>query len=243
VKGRTRTFLIYLITAVFSFFLGLFILDQVILPHLAGAREEVQVPKMEGLSLSQAQDLCRESGLGLTVQGETYQAAVPAGHVLKQDPETGARVKQGRQVYVLLSLGPEMVTVPHVRNLTQRQAEILVERSRLKLAGVRRVSDPNAPKDRVIDITPAEGSALPDGGEVQLTVSIGVEQVQVPSVIDKPLAEAEQVLNAAGLKLGKVSYRFNRFIAEGHVIDQAPLERVQVNVGATVDVVLSSAQP
>jgi len=243
VNGRLRSFLVYSLTAVFSFFLGLFILDQVILPQIAGGQEEVEVPKLTGVALDEARALCRDQGLELTVQGETYHATVPASHIMKQDPEAGAMVKRGRQVYVLASLGPETVTVPPVTGLTLRQAQILIERWMLKVAEVRRKSDSRVARDRVIAVEPAEGSPLPWSGAVVLTVSDGVEQLRVPSIIDKPLAEAESVLSAAGLRLGRVSYQQNSFIPAGRVLDQAPLERAIVNSGAAVDVVVSGTAP
>ena len=242
-KGRTRTFLVYLLTAVFSFFLGLFLLDQVILPHLSGGQEQVTVPLVEGMSSNQAREACLGAGLGFEVQGETYHAVEPANHVMKQDPEPGSLVKQGRQVYALISLGPEMVSVPHVQNLTQRQAEILIERSMLKVSEVKTVSDPSIPRGRVLDISPPAGESLPGGSTVVLTVSEGVEQVRVPSVIDKPLEEAEKILQGVGLKLGGVTRKYNRFITVGHVMDQMPLERAVVNVGTSVAVVVSGSEP
>ncbi|MCE5270484.1 PASTA domain-containing protein [bacterium] len=242
-KGRLRSFLVYTLTAVFSFFLGLFILDQVILPQITGGKEEVEVPKLEGMSLDEGRSLCRGQGLELIVQGETYHASVPASHIMKQDPEAGAMVKRGRQVYVLSSLGPETVTVPPVGGLTLRQAQILIERGMLKVAAVHRRPDSRVARDRVIEVQPAEGSPLPWGGAVELTVSDGVEQLRVPSLIDKPLQEAESTLNAAGLRLGRVSYQQNSFIPAGRVLDQAPLERAIVNSGAAVDVVVSGTAP
>lgn len=241
-KGRIRTLIVYLFTAAFSFLLGLFILDQVILPHLTGVQQESPVPSLEGRSLSDARQICAESGLGLSVQGETYHPSIPASNVMKQDPEAGTLVKPGRQVYVLVSLGPEMVTVPHVNNLTLRQAQILIERNLLKVGEIRTVSDPRVARGRVIEISPPAGEALPHGGSVFLTVSEGVEQVRVPAVIDKPLEEAGNILDAAGLKVGTVSRQFNRFIPEGRVIDQSPLERAQVNVGTAVDLVVSGPE-
>ncbi len=242
-KGKLKTFLVYFLTAVFSFFLGLFILDQVILPQITGGKEEVEVPKLDGLPLEEARSLCREQGLELTVQGETYHASVPATHIMKQDPEAGAMVKRGRQVYVLASLGPETVTVPPVLGLTLRQAQILIERSMLKVATVNRQPNSRVTRDRVTGVSPAEGSPLPWGGEVELTVSDGVAQIRVPSLIDKTLEEATGILEEAGLRLGNVSYQVNSFIAAGRVIDQAPLERAIVNSGAAVDVVVSGTAP
>ena len=106
-RETLRNRLLYLLTAVASFFFGLFVLDQIILPQLAGGKMLVEVPALEGFSLSQARKLCREAGLLLTIRGETYNDDKPAESILKQEPDPGIVVKQGRKVFVLVSLGPE----------------------------------------------------------------------------------------------------------------------------------------
>ncbi|HUU27127.1 MAG TPA: PASTA domain-containing protein [archaeon] len=242
-KSKIKTILIYLVTAVVSFFFGLFVLDQIILPHIVGSQRLIEVPELESLTLDEAKVVAENNGLYVTVQSETYNGQVPAQRILKQDPEPGVVVKQGRRVYVMLSLGPEIVSVPHVLGLTQRQAAILIERSRLKLEEIQSKSDPQVARGRVIGINPPAGTALPQGEKVVLTVSEGVQQVKVPSVIDKDIEEAKIILAEAGLKLGEISYRFNRYIPEGRVIDQMPLERTAVEIGSRVDLVVSSSVP
>ena len=242
-EGKIRTFLIYLVTAVVSFFFGLFVLDQVILPQISVGGRPVKVPQLDGALIDQARAMCEQEGLYLTVRGETYNSEYASNQVLKQEPESGVVVKQGRQVYVVLSLGPEIVTVPHVVGLTQRQAAILIERSRLGVDTVLLVSDPEVANGRVIGVLPDAGSALPRGGSVVLTVSKGVQKVRVPSVIDKSLEEARVLLSEAGLEIGEISYKFSRYLPPDRVIDQQPLERAAVEKGTRVKLVLTSSSP
>ena len=238
---RVKNILIYFLTAVISFFVGLFVLDQIILPNLAGGRVLVEVPALENLSQTKARELCREAGLVLAVRGETYNDEVPADNILKQEPDPGIVVKQGRKVYVLVSLGPEIVNVPRVEGLTLRQAEILIERSRLVLGETSRQSDPAVGRDRVIQVQPPGGTALAKGAAVSLVVSDGVPKIEVPSVIDKTFEQARAILENAGLGLGTVTYKYNRFIPEGRVLDQSPLEKALVNEGTQVELVISSS--
>jgi beta-lactam-binding protein with PASTA domain len=242
-EGKIRTSLIYLVTAVVSFFFGLFVLDQVILPQITVGGRLVDVPHLEGVPLGQARAMCDKEGLYLTVRGETYNSEYAANHILKQDPESGVVVKQGRQVYVILSLGPEIVSVPHVIGLTQRQATLLIERSRLEVDTVLLISDSDVANGRVIELRPEAGSALPRGGKVVLSVSKGVKKVKVPSVIDRSLEEASALLAEAGLELGEISYRISRYLPPDRVIDQQPLERTSVERGTPVNLVISTSAP
>ena len=149
-------------------------------------------------------------------------------------------MKQGRKVYVLVSLGPEIVNVPRVEGLTLRQAKILIERSRLVLGEVHRQSEETVSRDRVIQVEPPGGTALPRGAELKLIVSDGVPRIEVPSVIDRTLEQAGAILESAGLRVGVVTYKYNRFIAEGRVLDQSPLERAVVDKDTMVNLVLST---
>ncbi|MEA1997147.1 MAG: PASTA domain-containing protein, partial [Gemmatimonadota bacterium] len=224
---KFKTSLVYLVTAAVSFFFGLFVLDQVILPQLVGGQREIEVPDMEGVKLDLARIACEEKGLSLAVRGETYHEMVEARCVIKQDPEPGVTVKRGRQIFVVVSLGREIVEVPRVEGLTRRQATILIERSRLDVSKIITQSDEEVPAGRVIEVDPKGGTALASGGRVVLYVSEGARKVKVPSVIDKDLEEARESIEEAGLSLGNVSSKYS-YIPEGRVIDQLPLEYTTV---------------
>ncbi len=237
---KLKNLLIYALTAAVSFFFGLFILDQVILPQLTGAGRESEVPELLGKSRDQAAAACRDAGFGFEVHGETYSSSVGAGRVLDQDPEQGMVVKQGRGIYVILSKGREMVGVPHVVGLTRRQASILIENNFLVVDSVLSASDANMARGRVVAVEPPPGTSLPKGSRVTLSVSEGARKVRVPSLIDKSVDEARAILRGAGLAIGKVSFRYNRYLSAGRIIDQHPLERTPVEPGVTVDVVVST---
>jgi len=242
-NAKLKNFLIYLLTAVVSFCFGLFILDQVILPQLTGVGRESVVPQLTGLYREEAESACRGAGVVLEVQGETYSSDTPAGYVLDQDPETGLTVKQGRSVYVILSKGPEIVSVPHVKGLTQRQAEILIERNFLVVDTVTTSSDQSTTRGRVIEIVPPPGTPLPKGEAVSLVVSQGTPRIRVPSLVDMTVDEAREVLTGAGLTMGELTFRYNSFMPAGKIIDQHPLERTPVEQGSRVNVVVTSSQP
>ncbi len=239
--NKFKSLLIYTLTAAVSFFFGLFILDQVILPQLTGVGLESEVPVLAGKSREQAAAICQGANLGLEVHGETFSPHVPAGHVLDQDPEQGLVVKQGRSVYVILSKGQEMVGVPHVIGLTSRQAAILIENNFLVVDSVLAAADARMARGRIVAVTPPPGTPLPKGSLVTITVSEGARKVRVPSLIDKSVDEARAILQDAGLSLGEVSFRYNRYLTAGRVIDQHPLERTPVESGVAVDVVVSSS--
>ena len=98
-------FLLIFLFVLFNFF---------VMPWAAGKyRPVASVPRLIGLDTLAAADTLRARGLSLMIDsvGDNSRT-VPAGHILLQTPEPEAVVKQGRRVWVTLSLGRERIIRP-----------------------------------------------------------------------------------------------------------------------------------
>ena len=90
------------------------IADFVVMPWAAGKYRPVStVPYVVGQDSATAADSLRARGLVLMIDsaGENSRT-VPAGRILVQTPDSGSVVKQGRRVWVTMSLGRERVINP-----------------------------------------------------------------------------------------------------------------------------------
>ena len=65
--------------------------------------DSVEVPDVYGMDLSTAQERLKAEGLSLLVTDSAYSKKLPAGSVMLQQPAKGARVKEGRVVYVTIN--------------------------------------------------------------------------------------------------------------------------------------------
>jgi beta-lactam-binding protein with PASTA domain/predicted Ser/Thr protein kinase len=74
----------------------------------------VQVPDLEGLSVSAAQSALSEAGLVLGSQFQESSSTVDAGQITRSDPAALDEVEKGSAVDVFVSTGPELVEVPDV---------------------------------------------------------------------------------------------------------------------------------
>jgi beta-lactam-binding protein with PASTA domain len=94
-----------------AFFL---VADLFVMPWVAGRfRPVATVPLLRGLEPEAAADTLRARGLRFAVDTTAdYSARIPKGRVLSQMPDSGAVVKQGRRVWVRLSLGREPILRP-----------------------------------------------------------------------------------------------------------------------------------
>jgi beta-lactam-binding protein with PASTA domain/predicted Ser/Thr protein kinase len=97
----------------------------------------------------------------------------------------------------------------------------------------------NKPKDQVCDQNPVGGIALNRGSAVNITVSLGAQQVQVPSVVGLSRDDATKALQGAKLVVGKVTEKDSPE-KSGTVLEQTPPPGQTVDAGSKVDIVVAS---
>lgn len=93
-------------------------------------------------------------------------------------------------------------------------------------------------KDIVIRCSVGEGTVIPSGTEVILTVSAGVEGVEVPDVVGMTEAEAVSTLVNKGFVPNKVD-GYDDFIKEGSIISQDPVAGSKAPSGASITIRIS----
>ena len=147
--------------------------DSVVRLDVAEARqpavERVDVPDTVGTNVADARARLRD--LGLRVRVLRVVAADPAGTVVRQSPQAGARVREGATVTLRVSTGPAEVTIPDVIGLDEATA-----RSELEDAGfdVRVTEEPTSDPAQdgvVLAQAPAGGSTAREGAVATITVA------------------------------------------------------------------------
>jgi serine/threonine-protein kinase len=136
---------------------------------------------------------------------------------------------------VLVSLGHEPVTIPNVVGQTPEAAVANLEQLgfTVERAEDGRSADVDTGEVMAVSPDPAAGP-VPFQSTVTIQVSAGKPQVQVPDVAGKSSAEAQQILEAAGLQVETSSW-----ITGDRVVGQTPKAGETVEQGTTVKVLLS----
>ncbi|TJX16172.1 Stk1 family PASTA domain-containing Ser/Thr kinase [Tissierella creatinini] len=80
---------------------------------------------------------------------------------------------------------------------------------------------------------------IKSGFTVDVTISTGVELTSVPLLINKPLEEAEAMIEAAGLKIGQIDPGFSDVIPKGSVIEQDPEALDKKAPGTRINLIVS----
>ncbi len=164
----------------------------------------VAVPDVRDMSLPVAINLIRNAGLNIKVEREEHHPTVPQNYIVGQNPAPGERVKSGRDVMVVVSLGSQEVTVPQVTGEVFRLAQVTLRQAGLNLGETARVSSPS-PVDSVILQSPTQGTVVQKDSAVDMLVSGGREAVRyvTPDLRGMTLPQAGDAVRPMG---GKVLY-------------------------------------
>lgn len=155
------------------------------------------VPQVVGQPQDDARTALTAAELSPTFS-TAYSDTVVTGRVISTDPKAGERLRRGSAVLVVVSQGPQPVTVPNLVEKTQEEAEKALTTLKLKATVTTEISE-KVEKGKVISQNPASGTLLP-GQSVALVVSSGPPLVTVPNVFRMSYAQAREVLERAGFK-------------------------------------------
>jgi beta-lactam-binding protein with PASTA domain len=107
----------------------------VIYSLLVGTKpNEVIVPDVTGMKLSQAQQILAERNLKLRVVRWEFSKEVPPEHIIRMEsPEPNQRVLEGREVRVVASQGAAKVIVPDLSGQSLQDALATIKNAKLRL--------------------------------------------------------------------------------------------------------------
>lgn len=146
--------------------------------------QSIIVPNVKGLPIKQAENEFGKKNLKVVVVDSNFVKGMPAGAVLEQKPEGGAKVKTGRTVYLTINTA-EMpkVSIPDIiDNSSYRQAEARLRALGFKLTAPEYIS---GEKDWVYGVKYQDkellsGEKIPR--EAVLTLCIGDDDLKSDSL-------------------------------------------------------------
>ena len=141
-----------------------------------------------------------------------------------------------------INSGPTNVTVPNLSGKTVDEATQSLLTAQLVLGTKTTQADDNAPAGTIIQQDPPAGQTLKEGQPVNIVVSSGKAQTQVPDLVNLANQDAATVaLTDANLVLGTVTVQ-DSDKAAGKVLSQSVVAGTSVDVGTRVDIIISSGK-
>ena len=165
---------------------------------------------------------------------------VKEGYVISQNVEPKAEIPKDTQIIVTVSAGAEELTITDVRDMDEDEAFKVLEKQGFKPTRSYKFDD-EIEKGYVISTDPKAGEKLKAGETIVIYVSQGQEEkiVRVPDLSGLTEATAKGSIEAAGLRVGDISYEYNSSIPEGEVISQSIAPDTEVKEGTEVGFVIS----
>ena len=220
--------------------------------------EIVAVPDVAGKQLGLARQLLEDGRLRVSV-AEIYDASVPAGQVVAQDPIAGRNVKAERLVTIYVSKGGETISMPDLIGLKKNNAIDRIKKLGLQLGAVYE-KDSELEPGTILSHDPIIGTKINRGQVIDLVVSHGsavsiaprynraeaasapktmvIERTYVPDVQNVMLDVAKSSVEQRGLSVGTVTYRESAQ-NDGTILSQNPLPAAYVELGTPIDFVVS----
>ena len=196
----------------------------------------VGVPFVVGIQQELAVERIEAAGLEAEIE-EQPSLEDEEGIVIEQSPKEGTQVSRGSTVTITVSTGPREVEVPRLVGLTYEQALDALDELNLEARRVDVFSQ--KPAGQVIGQDPREGERVDEGTEVEVRVSKGARQVEVPDVLGQSEANARAELEAAGFEVS-VTEGPSEDTPEGLVSAQSPAAGTEAADGSTVQITIST---
>ncbi len=241
-RNYKKSFLFHL-GIVFVVFAILYILFFTTLHWVTRHGEEVKIPDVRGKDMNAA--IAQLKGMHFEVNVDsTFEPTLTPLSVIKQVPDTGSIVKQGRTVFLTVNmLNPPHIPMPNLVNLSFRSAEMLLRNNKLRVGDTTYKPDiaAGAVLEQMYNGTPIRpGEMVAQGSKVGLVIGdgLGNTEFKMPDVTGMTTDDALTVLTQYNLQsiiiardpLAKITDTSSAI-----VVDQNPLPEAHVKQGEMID--------
>lgn len=211
--------------------------------------QTIQVPDLKGYNEAQVARIISDNELRYEIIDSVYTEEVLPGTVFDQIPTAGSFVKEDRKLFLVLNAkNSERVVMPSLKNVSLRQAKVMITQKGMKVGQIIYVSSEY--KDLVInqlmnDTLVAAGTMVPKFSTIDLHVGrgLGSSKTEVPYVRGMYLIDALASIQSINLNEGAI-------IKDNTITDESPMDsaivwkqypqpEVSVNLGKAVDLWLT----
>jgi beta-lactam-binding protein with PASTA domain len=201
------------------------------------------VPDFTGQSFQLVQNQYNEL-FNFVLLDSVYVKDLPKGSIVQQDPLPGSKVKSGRNIYyVIVAMMPEQVMMPNLRNLSLRQAMVLLEKEGLgvnKLFYIDHFAKNAVIEQQYLNEVIEPGTVIFKGQSIDLILGNGNTRdtlTPMPFLTGMLPAQVKPALLKAGLNPGEF-YFLDQDTANSRVFRTSPssLPGSYAPLGKTVDV-------
>ena len=198
-------------------------------------------PDLLDKTFDEAKELAEAEGFKVKQGNDIYSSEYAEGRIYQQDPAPGVEMPKEGTITINVSKGNKEGLVPSVIGMQEEDVENYLKSYGYVLGNVKTVTSYEK-AGMVLEQTPVAGSTLDKESAVDIVVSDGkgTEKAIVPSVTRMSLKDAKKAIEAAGFKVGNITYDYDSTIGKGYVIYQQYQANSQLDKGTSIDLQVSS---
>ncbi len=173
-KGRLKLFIGRLISALLGMALAcvlVFFGTKVMFGALDDLSSNlIEIPNLVGSSINDVLGSKAITSNFTIKQSSRYDSEIGEGIIIEQSPDQGS-FEQGKEISVVVSAGPKMITVPKLVDLTAEEASVSIKNLGLYCEKITQASD-TVDEGKVIASFPDVGNSVPEGSTVKIYVAV-----------------------------------------------------------------------
>jgi eukaryotic-like serine/threonine-protein kinase len=223
------------------FIIFILIMDNFVMPAYVRLGQEVELPDIVEMTVENAKHTLENHGFHGVVADSVYDAHYAKGMVVEQMPPAYSNVKEGRHVYLTVSIGEKPIIMPNLFYISPRDAELTLQSYGLELGSKRYEYDESSPEGVVIAQSYPQGQHVKPGTKIDITISLGPlpERRTVPQLVGKSYDEARTQLRILGIDKIKVTYEERENILPKTVLKQSIEPGSPVNEDEEIELTIS----
>lgn len=200
--------------------------------RIAVQGNEITVPEILGKSQQEAEELLKASHLGMQVLATRYDAEAAEQAIVSQSPAAGGRIKEGRDVRVVVSLGARQHPVPDLVGDTLRVARAKLLQSEYRLGSVSEIllsglgqSDQESAQNDAVVLQQNPSAGIQQSGDAQVDLLVARRAPSgylMPDLVGSRLSQVYSLFDRQGFRLGSIRYREGSGKPLGTVLRQFP---------------------
>jgi serine/threonine-protein kinase len=207
---------------------------------IGGGPTTVTVPRLEGMTVQQAQ--AELERVGLTLGPPTSQPTSDPSlinHVIDSNPKAGVSIKGGDPVGITVGVQQTGVKVPDVIGQELDDAANALRDEGFEV----RVPEGAEDKDTITGTSPEVGQTVPEGSTVTLlTGSSSGDEARMPNVVGKTEEQAVDQLRSAGFQnIQRRRESVSDESQDGRVLEQSPQAGQQVPTDQQITLTVGDA--
>jgi serine/threonine-protein kinase len=205
----------------------------------APSQVSIYVPNVVGRKFDEVVEEYSKQGISVLQDKLEYDATQPEGYIISQTPDKGSSTND-KKIYVVVSRGQKLVTVPDVAGKDYKVAKYELETTLGFVMNMQEEVSTTVAEGLVISQDPKKDEQKPYGSTINVKVSKGdcKAKVLMPKVLGKTEADAKKTLTDLKLTVS-VENGEDASKANGIVISQSYPENQELKEGDLVKLTIN----